>query len=251
LQNANNRMSWYKHNITRTSLRKHMLRVDLRVYPGDMSQMANPNDINSALKSMLTSAIIKGLDIVGIVAPNTPQTGWIATSIAKESGLDIYVAPGEDYLCADKFHLVVYNLKEPMHLNLTVDKAIKFAHDRGGWVMAIDVTKRQAQHLNKLKDTIQAPDAIEIYNDVSGGYMDVNVEYPRFVSSASTSPNELEKSKTYTLIHRTEMESMGLLPEGEGSEYIPQYLQKEEQEQQREEQNAVNNQQQGAQLNGA
>lgn len=201
-----------------------MLRVDLRVHPGDMSQMANPNDVQSTLKSLITSAIIKGLDLVGIVTPNSSQAGWQATQIAKESGMDVFVVPGEEYTCADKHKLVVYNLKEPMHLNLTVDKAIKFAHDRGGWVMAINVTKRQAQQLNKLKDTISAPDAIEIYNDVSGGYMDVEVQYPRFVSSASDSPNALEKSRTYTLIHRNEMEAMGLLPEGEGSEYIPQYL---------------------------
>lgn len=219
-------MSWYQSSFIKTSLRKHQMRIDLRVYPGDLSKMANTNDIGSALKSMLTSAIIKGLDMVGIVAPNSPEVGWQATKIAKESGLDIYVAPGEDYVCGDKFHIVVYNLKEPMHLNLPVDKAIKYAHDRGGWVMAVNVTKRQAQHLNKMKNTIYAPDAIEIYNDVSGGYMDVDVEYPRFVSSASDSPNALEKSKTYTLIHRHEMEATGLLPEGEGAEFVPQYLQK-------------------------
>lgn len=206
-----------------------MLRVDLRVYPGDMSKIVNANDVQSTLKSFLTSAIIKGLDLVGIVTPNGSQAGWQATQIAKDSGLDIFVVPGEEYTCADKHQLVIYNLKEPMHLNLPVEKAIKFAHDRGGWVMAINVTKRQAQHLNKLKDTISAPDAIEIYNDVSGGYMDVDVEYPRFVSSASDSPNSLEKSRTYTLIHRNEMEAMGLLPEGEGSEYLPQYLLNDEQ----------------------
>jgi len=121
-----------------------------------------------------------------------------------------------------------------------VDKAIKYAHDRGGWVMAVNVTKRQAQHLNKNKGTILAPDAIEIYNDVSGGYMDVDVEYPRFVASASDSPNALEKSKTYTLIHRRDMEATGLLPEGEGSNFIPQYLQKSEQADQAQ---ALNNQQ--------
>ena len=33
-----------------------------------------------------------------------------------------------------------------------------------------------------------------------------------------------EKSKTYTLIHRNDMQSIGILPEGEGSNYIPQYL---------------------------
>lgn len=242
-------MSWYKPDIIRTSLRKHQMRVDLRVYPGDMTKIVNQNDQISALKSMLTSAIIKGLDMVGVVSPSSPAAGWEAARIAKESGLDIYVAAGEDYSCSDKFHIVVYNLKEPMHLNLDVDKAIKFAHDRGGWVMAVNVTKRQAQHLNKNKGTILAPDAIEIYNDVSGGYMDVDVEYPRFVSSASDSPNALEKSKTYTLIHRRDMEATGLLPEGEGSDFIPQYLQKSEQADQAQ---ALNNpqeeQQNGSQL---
>jgi hypothetical protein len=224
-------MSWYQGKNLRTSLRKHQMRVDLRVYPGDMTKMVNPNDQISALKSMLTSAIIKGLDVVGVVAPNSPQVGLLAQKIAKESGLDIYVLAGEDYTCSDKFNLVIYNLQEPMHLNLDVNKAIKYAHDRGGWVMAINVTKRQAQHLNKNKDTILAPDAIEIYNDVSGGYMDVEVEYPRFVSSASKSPNELEKSRTYTLIHRKDMEATGLLPEGEGSEFVPKYLERSEQNQ--------------------
>jgi hypothetical protein len=216
-------MSWYSQHHYRYALRKHMLRVDLRVYPGDLTQ-SNQNDTQSVLKSILTSAIIKGLDVVGIVSNTGPETGWQAHNIAKESHLDIFVVPGEEYRCADKFQLVVFNLKEPMHLNLPVDKAIQFAHDRGGWVLAINVTKRQAQHLNKMKDTIHAPDAIEIYNDISGGYTDIDVEYHRFASSASSTPVMLEKSKTYTLIQRKEMESMGLLPEAEGVSYIPQYL---------------------------
>jgi hypothetical protein len=37
-----------------------------------MTKIVNPNDQISALKSMLTSAIIKGLDMVGIVSPSSP-----------------------------------------------------------------------------------------------------------------------------------------------------------------------------------
>jgi len=222
-------MPWYTPTPgIRTALRKHMLRVDMRIYPGDTSSL-NPNDVTSTLKSLITAAIIKGLDVIGIVTPSSPATGWQAHQIAEQNNLDIWVLPGEEYVCADKFHLIVYLLKEAMPLGLTVDKAIAHARKQGGYVMAVNVTKRQAQHLNKLKDTESAPNAVEIYNAVSGGYLDVFVDYARFVSSSAKTAREIETSNAYTLIHRKDLEATGLLPEGEGAEYVPNYLQRDEQ----------------------
>ena len=202
------------------------MRVDLRIYAGDPNQFTNANEALSQVKSLLTAAIIKGLDMIGIVAPNTPTLGWQAQQLAKENQMDIWVVPGEEYLCADKILLFVYLLKESMPPNLPFEQAIAHAHQNSGFVMAANLSKRHSQQLASVAGTASAPDAIELYCEATGSYQDNKTDpsYTCFVSSGAKSANEIENSTAFTLVNRKDIEALGLLPENEGTEYIPPYL---------------------------
>lgn len=210
---------WYK-----IALRKNVMRADLHVHPGEAEDFNTPNAMDNAIKSMLTSAISKGLDIIGIVSYNGPQIGNRAQQIAQDNHLDLYVAAGEEYTTSDKFKFVIFNLKQPVQPNLTSDQAIKFAHQNNGFVLAISLTRRQMQHLRKIKGAPEAPDAVEIYNASLGAYHDTNIDYPKFVSSGAKSTTQLDNVNVFTLIDRKDLEAMNVLPIGFGAEYTPRYL---------------------------
>ena len=55
--------SWYQTSKLCTALRKHVLRVDLCVFIDEEKVFSDENYLNSTIKSILTAAIIKGLDI--------------------------------------------------------------------------------------------------------------------------------------------------------------------------------------------
>jgi hypothetical protein len=227
---SNGSMQWYQVGRECVSLRKHVMRVDMRIYGSDSSNFNNANDALSHVKSLLTAALINGLDVVGIVTPGGAQAGWSARALAKQSNMDIYVIPGEDYLCADKVRLMVYQLKQPMPPNLTADKACSYAHGQGGFIVAAQVSKRQAQQLNHLVGQPTGPDAAEIYCEALGGYQYVALDkdFQRFVTSGAKSATDLEKSSAFTLVDRKALETMGLLPVGEGEDYTPPYLKRDE-----------------------
>lgn len=220
--------SWYTVARECTALRKHMLRIDLRVVVDSVAKFSNPNDMDSAIKSMLTAAIIKGLDIIGIVNASGPETGWRAWQLNEEQGLDLYVIPGQEYVCFEGETILVYRLRQALPPKLPLPQACEQAHKLGGWVMLANVGKRKAKEIEKLVGTPQAPDAIEIFNSVGGGYLDVDMDLPHFVSSGASSANELEQRNIFTLKNRKELEAMGLIPQGEGVDYTPGYLQKDE-----------------------
>jgi hypothetical protein len=69
-----------------------------------------------------------------------------------------------------------------------------------------------------------APDGVEIFNAKAGGYRDVDIDFPRFVNSGSTSANELDDSNVFTLIQRKTAQEMGFLQGDEGVDYTPKYL---------------------------
>ena len=58
----------------------------------------------------------------------------------------------------------------------------------------------------------------------NGGYRDLNIDFPKFITSASTSANELEQSNAFTLIERKEAEKIGLLAPNQGIDFEPKYL---------------------------
>lgn len=230
---------WYSIARECLSLRKHVLRVDLRIYVDSEENFTNPNDLDSTIKSILTAAIVKGLDVVGIVNTTSPKVGWRAYQLCREQNLDLHVVPGQEYTCADKAQILVYNLKEALPPNLTLNEACRQAHQQKGFVMIASVGKRQAQEINKLAGSPEAPDAVEIYCAKMGGFQDIDVEYHRFITSGASSGTDLEDTNVFTMVNRKEIESMGLLPQGQGSEYTPDYLRRDDQLQQGADPSAV------------
>jgi hypothetical protein len=207
-----------------TALRKHVLRVDLCVFIDDEEAFSNENYLNSTIKSILLAGVAKGLDIIGILTPNNSAIGYRAAQIAKQQQMDITVIPGQTYLCAEKEELYIYKYTKPLPLGLTIDKVCKAVHDVNGFVVASNISKRKAQTLEKLQGSEFAPDAVEIFNAKVGGYRDLNIDFPKFVSSGATSATDLENTNVFTLLDRKDAEEMKLLQPEEGIDFVPKYL---------------------------
>lgn len=103
--------SWYKISKQCTALRKHVLRVDLCVFVDEETVYSNVTYLDSTIKSILTSAIIKGLDVIGILTKDNPAVGIKAVQMAKEQQMDIAVVSGQTYICRDNEELYIYKLQ--------------------------------------------------------------------------------------------------------------------------------------------
>ena len=218
------RRSWYNTSKQCIALRIHVLRVDLCVFIDEEKAFADQNYLNSTIKSILTAAIIKGLDIIGILTPKNSAIGWKAVQMAKQQQMDIVVVPGQTYICQEGIEIYVYNLQQPLKPNLTFAEACRTAHSFNGFVVASNITKRQVQMLDKLQGSDSAPDAVEIFNSKIGGYRDLNIDFPKFVSSGATSATDLETTDVFTLLDRKTAEEMNLLKPEEGVDFVPKYL---------------------------
>ena len=130
------RRSWYQTSKQCIALRKHVLRVDLCVFIDEEKAFADENYLNSTIKSILTAAIIKGLDVVGILTPKTPNIGWRAVQMAKQKEMDIVVVPGQTYICQEGIELYIYNVQQPIKPNLTFAETCRTAHSLNGFVVA-------------------------------------------------------------------------------------------------------------------
>ena len=214
---------WYSIFL-KTALRKHNLRVDLRVYPGDELEPTPQQDVEAKLKSILSSAIVKGLDIIGIVSRFGIEPGKLAMSITEQSQIDIKVIPGQDYFSTDKVHAVFYKINQNIPNGLSIQAAIKMCKTQQGKVMLYDLTKNQARAITNWQSTIYAPDFVEIYNAHTKAYRDLDIDYPRIICSAARSGSELENSPVYSEIPRKQLEDFGFIIEKEGADYIPGYL---------------------------
>ena len=185
---------------------------------------SNEDYLNSTIKSILTSAIINGLDIVGILSPDAPYVGLKAKQMAQQQQMDLVVVSGQTYKCSGKEELYIYNLLKPVPMNLSIDKACGYVHDNNGFVLATNVNSKLAITLNRLQGSKFAPDGVEIFNAKSGGYRDVDIDFPRFVNSGSTSANELDDSNVFTLMQRKTAQEMEFLQGDEGVDFTPKYL---------------------------
>lgn len=185
---------------------------------------SNEDYLNSTIKSILTSAIINGLDIVGILSPDAPYVGLKAKQMAQQQQMDLVVVSGQTYKCSGEEELYIYNLPKPVPMNLSIDKACGYVHDNNGFVLATNVNSKLAITLNRLQGSKFAPDGVEIFNAKSGGYRDVDIDFPRFVNSGSTSANELDDSNVFTLMQRKTAQEMGFLQGDEGVDFTPKYL---------------------------
>jgi len=215
---------WYKTAKECVAIRKNVLRVDLCIFIDKEEQFANEDYLNSTIKSVLTSAIINGLDIVGILSSDDPAVGLRAEQMALQQNMDVVVVPGQTYVCRDNESLYIYKLKSPVPKNLTLDKACDFVHKQGGFVMVANVTKAIGQKINRLQGSLYAPDAVEVFNAKTGGYRDIDIDFPRFVSSGATSANELEETNVFTLVERKKAVEMGFIHDDQGVDYVPKYL---------------------------
>lgn len=216
--------SWYHIAKECTALRKNVLRVDLCVFIDKEEAFSNEDYLNSTIKSILTSAIINGLDIVGVLSPDTPSVGLRAKQMAQQQQMDITVVSGQTYICSGKEELYIYNLLKPVPINLSIDKACGYVHDNNGFVLATNVNSKLAPTLNRLKGSKYAPDGVEIFNAKSGGYRDVDIDFSRFVNSGATSASDLDSSNVFTLIPRKTAQEMGLIQSEEGVDFVPKYL---------------------------
>ncbi len=185
---------------------------------------SNEDYLNSTIKSVLTSAIINGLDIVGVLSPDTPNVGLRAKQMAQQQQMDLVVVAGQTYICSGKEELYIYNLLKPVPRNLSIDKACGYVHDNNGFVLATNVNSKLAPTLNKLQGSKFAPDGVEIFNAKSGAYRDVDIDFPRFVNSGATSANDLDNSSVFTLMQRKTAQEMGLIQGEEGVDFTPKYL---------------------------
>jgi hypothetical protein len=216
--------SWYHIAKECTALRKNVLRVDLCVFIDKEEAFSNEDYLNSTIKSILTSAIINGLDIVGVLSPDAPYVGLRAKQMALQQQMDLVVVAGQTYICSGKEELYIYNLSKPLPRNLSIDKACGYAHDNNGFVLATNVNSKLAPVLNRLQGSKFAPDGVEIFNAKSGGYRDIDIDFPRFVNSGSTSANELDDSNVFTLMQRKTAQEMGLIQGDQGVDFTPKYL---------------------------
>ena len=216
--------SWYHIAKECTALRKNVLRVDLCIFIDKEEAFSNEDYLNSTIKSVLTSAIINGLDIVGVLSPDAPYVGLKAKQMAVQQQMDLVVVAGQTYICSGKEELYIYNLLKPVPSNLSIDKACGYVHDNNGFVLVTNVNSKLAPVLNRLQGTKFAPDGVEIYNAKSGGYRDVNIDFPRFVNSGATSANDLDDSNVFTLMQRKTAQEMGLIQGDQGVDFTPKYL---------------------------
>jgi len=115
-------------------------------------------------------------------------------------------------------------MQQPLKSNLTFAEACRTAPSYSGFVVATNITKRQALLLDKLQGSDSAPDAIEIFNSKVGGYRDLNIDFPKFVSSGATSATDLENTEVFTLLDRKVAEDMNLIKPDEGVNFVPKYL---------------------------
>ncbi len=215
---------WYS-NFIKTSLRKHNLRIDFRVYLGDEAEYPTQSEIESKIKSILSSAIIKGLDAVGIVSRFGIAPGNIAKQQAEQTGIDLKVIPGQDYTSADGYKAVFFNVTEDVPQGLNIQDAIIRAKKNNGKVMLYDLKKSEARAVAGWNSTAYEPDIVEIYNSKSKAYKDQDIDYPRVVSSAARSGSELEHTPIYTELSRKRLEDYGFILKDEGVDFVPKYLQ--------------------------
>jgi hypothetical protein len=215
---------WYKTAKECLAIRKNVLRVDLCVFIDKEEQFTNEDYLNSTIKSILTSAIINGLDIIGVLSADNPTVGLRAQQMSIEQKMDLVVVPGQTYVTRDNESLYIYNLTTPMPQNLTLDKACEFAHKKGGFVMVANVSRAIAQKINRLQGSLYAPDAVEVFNAQTGGYRDIDIDFPRFVSSGATSASDLEETNVFTLLERKKAVEMGFIHNEQGVDYTPKYL---------------------------
>lgn len=214
---------WYSF-FKKQALRKNNLRVDLRVYGSTEEAPLDDMNMQQRAKSLISSAIIKGLDVIGIVSKFGIKFGQIANSIATSNKVDLKVIPGLDYKTTDNYHLILFNLQKNIQPGKDYLSVVKEVKQNKGIIMAYNLTKSQSKKLNDYNNTEFKPDCVEIYNAYTKVFKDLKTDYPTFMNSCARSGSELEKTSLWTEVERNKMAEIGFLQPEEGTDYIPEYL---------------------------
>lgn len=228
---------WYRNTFNKTALRKHSLNVDLHIHALEDPQ-SNMDAYYQAqyihINDILSSAIIKGLDIIGIVSRHSFQPGLIANQIISEKNYDIIALGGVETDTNDGYHIIIYNAKTVPNNNESYERISERAHKEGGVVMVIQPSRRNVQKMNKMVGTEKAPDFIEMFNDITqGGYSKAFVDtspssdFQIVMNSASRNARDLDKSVMMTRIPRKKLIEKGVIGEEEGVDFTPSYLREE------------------------
>lgn len=222
--------------MTKIALRKHSLNADLHIHA-----LEDPNTGGDApdaiqerhLIDICGSAILKGLDIIGIVSRNSYMPGEICKRIIQNKNYDLVCLSGVEVESAEGLKVVVYNSKKIPQRGQPIDKICRVAHKNNGVVMAIQPSRRNVQKLNRLSEGTTAPDFIEIFNDITqGGYSKSFVDtspdpqYQLLMNSAARNARDLDKSMMVSRIPRKILIKKGILLEDQGVDYQPSYIQK-------------------------
>jgi len=231
-------MSWYSQYMTKEALRKHSLNSDLHIH-----SLEDPNTQQDVVGDMqarhltdiIGSAIIKGLDIIGIVSRYSFQPGLLCKQIIKDKNYDILCLAGVEVESAEDIHVIVYDSKVIPKSGLPIEQICRIAHKNGGVVMAIQPSRRNIQKLNKLVNTSSSPDFIEIFNDITqGGYsksfVDTSPEpdFQLLMNSAARNARDLDKSMMVSRIPRKFLIEKGILKQEQGVDFKPGYLKQQD-----------------------
>lgn len=231
-------MGWYRsaraaHRAV-YALRKHNLNVDLHIHcmaDTDSGQDGPPRLQAIYMKSICGAAVMKGLDVIGIVSKNSFDPGRVCQQIAAQNQYDLAVLSGVEVKSSEGVSTVVFNATTVPIEGEPLQAMCKRAHAEGGIVMVIQPSKHNMQKVNEVAGTPDAPDMIEIYNDMAkSGYVhafsDINAapEFQLVVNSAAKSPQELDASVMMTRIPRDYFVEKGIIQEEQGVDYVPPYL---------------------------
>lgn len=230
---------WYSGCMIKESLRKNNLNTDLHIHAledPNTGQDAPENIQYRHLIDIIGSAILKGLDIIGIVSRYSFHPGLLCQRIIKEKQYDLICLAGIEVESLEDVHVIIYNSSVIPKSGLPIEQICRIAHKNGGVVMAIQPSRRSVQKLNKLVGTSSAPEFIEIFNDITqGGYSKSFVDTspdPKFelvMNSAARNSKDLDRSMMVSRIPRQFLIQKGILEADEGVDFIPPFLQKQKQ----------------------
>lgn len=229
-------MSWYriaKREIL--ALRKNDLNADLHIHTYEDPSTGQEGDVVTQrmhLQSVCASAILKGIDIIGIVSHTSFQPGLICRQIIQEKGYDLACLAGVEIATAEGMNMIVFNAQTVPWNGDGFENICQRAHAEGGSILAIQPNKSNMKKMNKIVGQPTAPDFIEIFNDITGGgysnaFIDIGPApgFQLLMNSASKNASDLDKSVMITKIPRKFLVDRGIVAEDEGIDYVPPYLQ--------------------------
>jgi len=227
---------WYRMSKRQIlALRKHNLNADLHIHAFEDPNTGQEGDVRSQYTHLLSvcgSAILKGLDVIGIVSHTSFQPGLICKQIIQEKRYDLTCLAGVEVSTAEGTNMIVFDAQTVPQNGDGFENVCQRAHDEGGAVLAIQPNKRNMQRMNGLVGQPTAPDLIEIFNDITkGGYSNAFIDigaapdFQLMMNSASRNASDLDRSVMMTKIPREFLVGKGIMVEDEGVDYVPPYLQ--------------------------